>query len=943
MRGAYDAGVSYYRDNQVTMYGSTFQSLTDGNMGFPPAELRADGKVYAINTDKWIITANAIEAYNAGERVAALEETFQQTENPELVYAVTDAEGRLLLGLTAEGRPYFPKNETYRVESNAEWLAAWLDAAGHVLFGIRQDGSTYVAKSEFQDTLSRIESLLTESGVDGTNLKAAIAALEAEMKPLSETFNFISNEEWAHAVVDAEGRLLLGIKADTGEVVMPQQDTYRVESNAEWLAVWLDTAGHVLFGIRQDGTFYAAKHEFGGDGADVEAEIASINESLAQLGTELSALQDTVAGLETGSEALDMLEVTDDPEGRTELTLDAEGKVLSYRDKDGVRHEEAGMSASVLHLTEKGMSDFQRALIESGFNPTTPVDWSDSSFIQIPEPRFALVNVSGIDAMPTSKTDDLHAWLEFWDMQGNYFKKRVIANAQGSSSMSFIKKNAAFDFCDDEWEGDETPNIRIGDWVPQDSFHMKAYYTDFFRGVGPCCYKLYEQIVRTRGNLYDRPWKKALIDGSKIGTTTKSLGNPYVGNYELLTDTGARCFPDGFPVACYLNGDFYGIFSWQLKKHRDNYHLDKKTPEHVHLDGAVSFFNGRENISWTQFEVRNPKDLYAIGGNEYDSDKAMEELAGEAEVNAWIESGQLPDGTEITEKIEERLRNTAKVKGYIENLADAIPAIKSAMSVYEASEKTEEDMKAFRAVYEAYFDPDNQIDYMIVSDLIKNSDGFGKNIQWFTYDGAKWYAGLYDCDMAFGATFTGDHITDVMTSHVHASTGYPNGYVVKYYEQEMQARYKSLADKGVISAENIFGIVKEWTMRIGTSFFEEEYDRWPDSPCIADSVVREEYWELQTDEDGQPMISGSETFDATKAYAIGETVSFGLNGTMGYYVFKCVKETSSLASNTPHTVSPYSPFSQFKHCDNLYRVEQWIAKNTDNMDELYGYTRQSNQ
>ena len=287
MRGAYDAGVSYYRDNQVTMYGSTFQSLTDGNMGFPPAELRADGKVYAINTDKWIITANAIEAYNAGERVAALEETFQQTENPELVYAVTDASDRVLLGLTAEGRPYFPKNETYRVESNAEWLAVWLDTAGHVLFGIRQDGSTYVAKSDFLGTLARIESLLMESGVDGTDLKAAIAALEAEMKPLAETFNFISNEEWAHAVVDAEGRLLLGIKADTGEVVMPQQDTYRVVSNAEWLTAWLDTAGHVLFGVKADGTFYAAKHEFG-DG--VEAEIEALNASLAQLGTELSAL-----------------------------------------------------------------------------------------------------------------------------------------------------------------------------------------------------------------------------------------------------------------------------------------------------------------------------------------------------------------------------------------------------------------------------------------------------------------------------------------------------------------------------------------------------------------------------------------------------------------------------------------------------------------------------
>lgn len=385
MRGAYDAGVSYYRDNQVTMYGSTFQSLTDGNMGFPPAELRADGKVYAINTDKWIITANAIEAYNAGERVAALEETFRQTENPELVYAVTDASDRVLLGLTAEGRPYFPKNETYRVESNAEWLAAWLDATGHVLFGVRADGSTYVAKSDFLGTLARIESLLTESGVDGTDLKAAIAALEAEMKPLAETFNFISNEEWAHAVVDAENRLLFGIKADTGEVVMPQQETYHVESNAEWLAAWLDTAGHVLFGVKADGTFYAAKHAFGG--ADVEAEIEALNatlstlqDALTSLTAQVSELESSVGQLQQGGEALEMLQVMEDPEGRTEMTTDAEGRILSYRDQSGVKHEEKLALNEVYDregkemelVTKEGLTELNLSELEGVSNHDTP-------------------------------------------------------------------------------------------------------------------------------------------------------------------------------------------------------------------------------------------------------------------------------------------------------------------------------------------------------------------------------------------------------------------------------------------------------------------------------------------------------------------------------------------------------------------------------------------
>lgn len=357
MRGAYDNATRYYRDNQVTMYGSTFQSLADYNMGFPPAELREDGKVYQINTDKWIITANAIEAYNAGERIVALEETFSQEENPEFAYSVVDAEGRVLFGLTAEGRPYFPKNDTYRVESNAEWLAVWLDAAGHVLFGLRRDGSAYVAKSGFLDRLSKIEHLLKDSGISGEDLVAKIKDLQENIAPLSETFQFINNKEWSHAVTDSEGRLLFGIKSNNGEVIMPKQDTYRVERNAEWLAVWLDTAGHVLFGIRHDGTFYAAKHEFGGGDTDVEAEIAAINKILAQMDADLSMLQEAVSSLETGGEAMEMLQVTDDPDCRMEMTLDADGRVLSYRDKEGIRHENKGIDAPRLLIGGK-VKDF---------------------------------------------------------------------------------------------------------------------------------------------------------------------------------------------------------------------------------------------------------------------------------------------------------------------------------------------------------------------------------------------------------------------------------------------------------------------------------------------------------------------------------------------------------------------------------------------------------
>ena len=815
-----------------------------------------------------------------------VKECFKVIENEEFIHAVTDSDERLLFGIYREsGKPYFPFNEMYHVAQNEEFFAAWLDAKDKVLLGIRRDGQ-----------------IIGE--IDAVNaLKQVISQLQSDLASLQEMVG----------TIDTNLKELL--------------DIFSLQENPEYLAVEKDADGKVLSATYNDGSHYSHKLKSETIDAKVDKEESKslINKDVADAHSSL-----------------------EDPEGRIEITTDADGKIMSWRDSSGKKHEYdmevTNLDVSNLNLKGNSVNNIKDALKANGFDVKTPIDWSESSFIQIPEPRFAIINITNIDSMPTTKTQNKKAFLEFWDMQGNYFKKRAILNAQGNSSMMYVKKNVAIDLCDDEWIGDNTPKVRIGNWVPQDSFHMKAYYTDFFRGVGAVSYKLYDQIVRTRGNMYDRPWKKALLDMSKIGTTTKSIGNPYVGDYSLLTDTGARCFPDGFPVAVYLNGTFYGIFSFQLKKHRDNYHMDKSTAEHVHLDGTIDYnilWNG--TIVWgtgdNGFEVRNPKNLYAIGGNKYDADIKQEEIAGENEVNTWIAAGQLPDGTAISSKIKKNLQMTAKVKKYIQDFANTINTIKSAASTYEASSKTEEDLKAFKAVFGKYYDVENLIDYIIITDLIKDIDGFSKNWQWFTYDGIKWWVGLYDCDCAFGGNFEGNKISDVLNDHINASTDAPNGFIIKYYTKELNSRYKYLADKGIVSAGNIFSLLKDWTMSIGTDFFKEEYKKWDDSPCIADSVIRTDYWEPVLDAEGNPQTITYETFDATNAYNVGDVVSFGLSTQMGYFKFKCIKNTPALGTNTPHTVSAYSPIKKFKHCDNIYRVQKWIEQNTANMDKVYNYTR----
>lgn len=246
MRGAYDNATSYYRDNQVTMYGSTFQSLTDDNVGFPPAELREDGKVYAINTDKWIIVANAIEAYNAGERVSAnetrIKELGEYADTQEFIRAYTDAEGKFLWGI--------------RIDGSIEWAK-----------GI----PTPVQKAfrELEDKLKTQDIKSLQDAIDVIN--ASLSTINTSLKPLTDMFSIVSNDEWLHAVVDAENRLLFGIRPD-GTTYMPKQETYRVITNDEWLAAWVDSQDKILFGVKADGTFYAAKHNFN-TGKDYDTQI----------------------------------------------------------------------------------------------------------------------------------------------------------------------------------------------------------------------------------------------------------------------------------------------------------------------------------------------------------------------------------------------------------------------------------------------------------------------------------------------------------------------------------------------------------------------------------------------------------------------------------------------------------------------------------------------
>ena len=546
-------------------------------------------------------------------------------------------------------------------------------------------------------------------------------------------------------------------------------------------------------------------------------------------------------------------EMIEDPEGRSEITTDSEGKVISYRDSDGVKHENTGIetdNANINHLnlTDTGMTEFQQALKDAGFQPGGAGDWSDKDSMYIPEPRLAHLNIiTNFNLVNLTKTSDVKCQVEFFDGTGNYFKKWIILNGQGRSSLQFMKKGLGADFFNEDpnsetFDEDNVFSVKFGDWVYQDSFHIKSYYTDFPRCTSPVVYKLTAEVVRTRGVMNDRPYKKYYV-----GEYSDAANANTQSDLDKNMETGARCFPDGFPVIVYQNGEFWGVNAWQLKKHRDNYQQSKKKATHIHLDGDMGSHNGSTpfwlwngTIDWSIYcsgnygiETRNPKNLYCVDGKKYDADTHDAEIITTATAEEWIAAGKIiPTGKVIDDTLAGYLRTTGKVRASIEELTTYIPTINQMIS----GGATTSDI---RATIEDVFDVDSFIDFIVIGNVCGNNDAWDNNGQIVTWgklegsDRLNWSVNMYDCDITFGNRWDG--ISASAANNTKLGSTYPLYKIFwDYYYDDLKARYHELRDKGIFDTDHITQLFRSWMDRVGYDNYTKEYEKWNESPCFRD-------------------------------------------------------------------------------------------------------------
>ena len=887
--------------------------------------------------------------------------------NPEYFKAFVDSTNKLIEAIGLDGvRKFFAginiQGISQCVIDNPDYTIAWVDKENKIIFAIQHDGHPYFGYGIPKQIKTIIDNLNTDLVNKYTEVKQSLSETSADVDKKINIGNNIypSNihevsdaEDYRSLLLDNLNHILESLGSDGVRKffagIEVAGNKFTTTDNPEYKAVLLDKDNKILIGIRNDGDFY-----FGTEvPKQIQDELKPIKDKI-NLGLDtyprdvnnvidnpeyIKVLADdnnkVLEGIEPDgthkfNNTVDLKGTKSDTtnyEDCTKLLCDKDNKIIDSIDVKGtVTHNskhifKAGIedvTGKILedaynHVIDKS-SDLAKVLREKG-DMVSSTDWSDSKSLEIPEPRCAYINITSSNGTaatwPVTKTVNKKYWMQFWDMQGNYFKKRIILNAQGNSSMGFIKKNGAIDICNDEWIGDDTFKIKFGDWLAFDSFHLKAYYTDFFKGVSVMAYKLADEVELSHDSLTNRPWKRQLL--ANYTFRTDQTNSAQINDLSLQLDNEAKCHPDAFPCIVYLDNKFYGIYAFSIKKHRDNYHMNKSTAEHIHLDGDLhsnNIWNG--TINWTAFEIRNPKNLYYKeahnGTYEYDADMAQAEIAGDDEVNAWIAVGQLPDGTKISSKIEKRLKITAKVKNYIIRLSSALATINA-----------ETDAARRKTLFENYFDAPSLVDYEIVQMATGDNDSFGKNWQWITLDGVHWSVCEYDKDMSFGGHFTGQ-FTQAAPSKGGWAGNYssiPMGLTISLYKDDIVSMWKELTNSKILTADNIISIADDWIKRIGTDNFKKEYKKWNESPCCRADLVDTEHWKRSNE-----YKSGAEhnTYDSTKTYAIGETCYYGFNNA---YKFTATVETTG---NPPLTGSYHDYPKELGYYDSFWRLANYIKQ-----------------
>lgn len=246
-------------------------------------------------------------------------------------------------------------------------------------------------------------------------------------------------------------------------------------------------------------------------------------------------------------------------------------------------------------------------------------------------------------------------------------------------------------------------------------------------------------------------------------------------------ETGALGHVDGYPCALYKSGVFYGIGTFNIGKKYQNYDLTKDDPAH------------------TQFELGDAVDYTILNGIE--------------------------------------LRNP-KVK---------TPAVDEVLNKFKALASM--DISVNKQAFKDGFVQNNIVDMYLLLDVFKLVDCISRNTIWMTYNaGAKFLATPYDLDSWYKSANGGEiapttgRVWDNGLNVPANTIDFWANKVGVVFDAEIKARYAQLRSTGIFSADNIYDLARELSLKFTREMYQKDIARWPEKSVFSMGILKIADW-----------------------------------------------------------------------------------------------------
>lgn len=462
----------------------------------------------------------------------------------------------------------------------------------------------------------------------------------------------------------------------------------------------------------------------------------------------------------------------EDPEGRSEITTDAEGKILSYRKPNGTLVEKVGLDTPAINgtptnelniknivpreynLPKYGNVDIQKELSftdgENSYNPNKVSKIDGKYYVTSTLVDGQVVPGTSIEVSLVESDIDITSWpadkstkhyckvkINFAGyLEGTYY---IEVKFQGDSTLAYPKKNFRFTFYKDITFSKKM-KIKIGEFIEASKYNLKAYWFDKALLREPSCYRIIQAIRETRDYNKQYPWNK---------------------NYAIFT--GATGLTVNFPTRIDVSGEFYGINWFGLAKDINNFMLDDETMNGILVQADAG---NEANDFWHVFHEEMWNDILADTDNEL----APETLPSFQDFYTFINSGS----------------------GFNKETAPL------------------------------HMDIDDWIDCIIIFELFRCNDSMAKNFMLYTDSDKQVYHPMYyDLDY----TWTMNPIKGSVLSYAMAKDTSLFVNFINLYWNEICERYKELR-RSVITKEYICTLVQNMLRNISYQDFEKELTKW---------------------------------------------------------------------------------------------------------------------